>query len=152
MRLWRVCNPKYSPLSANGSAINGARWNPVNCPILYLGENSSLVAWERYVHIEAKGSASGLKLNMAFIDLTLEMINSISHVMNLDSDWHQRQDYTQDIGSKWVTNAESAILRVPSVVIQGQYNYLLNPEHYLSKKFLQEVIPTTFPFEYDSRI
>jgi RES domain-containing protein len=151
MRLWRVCSPKYSPLSAYGATKNGARWNPVNCPILYLGENSSLVAWERYVHIEARGFATELNLNMTFIDLTLEMISSISHVTNLDSDWHQRQNYTKNIGSKWVATAESAILRVPSVVIQHQYNYLLNPEHSLSKKFLQEVTPTTFPFKYDPR-
>ncbi len=35
----------------------------------------------------------------------------------------------QQVGDPWVARGESAVLRVPSVLIPDEYNYLLNPAH-----------------------
>jgi RES domain-containing protein len=150
MRLWRLFNPKYSSLAADGSAKYGGRWNPIGCAVLYLGENLSIVAWERYVHIEAK-PPKDLRLSAMSIDLTPELVGKIAHLPNLDLDWQDRQDYTQNIGLQWVNSRESPILRVPSAVIPYQYNYLINPHHPLGDRFLKDLSPGIFEFKYDSR-
>ena len=36
---------------------------------------------------------------------------------------------SQSIGDRWLESARSAVLRVPSVVVPAESNYLLNPHH-----------------------
>ena len=36
---------------------------------------------------------------------------------------------SQSIGDRWLESARSAVLRVPSVVVPAESNYLLNPRH-----------------------
>ncbi len=36
---------------------------------------------------------------------------------------------TQAIGDQWLSDRESVVLQVPSVVVPQEYNYILNPEH-----------------------
>ncbi len=33
------------------------------------------------------------------------------------------------MANEWLTEATSVILRVPSVIIEKEYNYLINPKH-----------------------
>ena len=36
---------------------------------------------------------------------------------------------SQSIGDRWLESSRSAVLRVPSVVVPAESNYLLNPRH-----------------------
>lgn len=36
---------------------------------------------------------------------------------------------SQTIGDEWIARAASAALRVPSALIPGEFNYVLNPAH-----------------------
>jgi RES domain-containing protein len=36
---------------------------------------------------------------------------------------------TRQIGSAWLKSSASAILRVPSIIVRAEFNYLLNPAH-----------------------
>ena len=38
-------------------------------------------------------------------------------------------DATQDLGDRWVRESRSVVLEVPSVLIPGESNYLINPGH-----------------------
>lgn len=53
------------------------------------------------------------------------------------------------IGEQWVDNGNSAVLRVPSAVIDEEWNYLLNPEH---TDFPQIAIGVPKPFRFDARL
>ena len=37
--------------------------------------------------------------------------------------------YCQSVATNWLNEATSAILKVPSVIIKKEYNYLINPQH-----------------------
>ena len=37
--------------------------------------------------------------------------------------------YTRGIGSKWLEKKETLVLKIPSVLNEDNYNYLINPEH-----------------------
>lgn len=53
------------------------------------------------------------------------------------------------IGDQWVDNGNSAVLRVPSAVLDEEWNYLLNPEH---PDFPQIAIGVAKPFRFDARL
>ena len=52
-------------------------------------------------------------------------------------------------GKVFVESAEALAMRVPSVVIRGDYNYLINPAH---KLFNQIEIIDMQPFRFDERL
>ena len=57
--------------------------------------------------------------------------------------------YTQSLGDEWVQKAKGCILKVPSAIVSGDANYLLNPEH---KDYKRIKLLNTEPFEFDDRI
>ena len=53
------------------------------------------------------------------------------------------------IGDAWVKQARSAVLEVPSAIIEEETNFLLNPAH---PGFAQIRIGDPHDFEFDSRL
>ena len=58
-------------------------------------------------------------------------------------------DATRAIGDIWLREARSAVLAVPSVIVPGEHNYLLNPSH---PGFRKIVVSAPEPFAFDSRL
>lgn len=56
---------------------------------------------------------------------------------------------TRQLGSRWVAESRSAVLRVPSIVVDGEFNYLLNPRH---PDFPRLEIGEPRPFSFDQRL
>ncbi len=66
----------------------------------------------------------------------MEVYFNDDHILQIDPDdlpidWGDSSmaPTTQLIGDDWLDNNESLILQVPSVVVRGEFNYLLNPLH-----------------------
>ena len=55
----------------------------------------------------------------------------------------------QSIGDEWTDTAKYAVLRIPSVVIADEYNYLINPLHPDAEHI---TIINTQPFVFDQRL
>jgi RES domain-containing protein len=53
------------------------------------------------------------------------------------------------VGDRWVAERRSAVLRVPSAIIEVESNYLLNPEH---PEFGRITISAPVPFAFDARL
>lgn len=65
-------------------------------------------------------------------------------------DWHEAPlKATQRIGNNWVSRQTSLILKVPSAVIPGDYNYLLNPAH---PAFNTSQLAPAQRFTFDTRL
>lgn len=69
----------------------------------------------------------------------------------LPPDWaaHPVPAATQSIGDRWVFEQRSAILRIPSVIVSHESNYLLNPGH---PRFGEVSIGEPRPFPFDPRL
>ena len=52
-------------------------------------------------------------------------------IAKLPPDWKSfpHSKSTQKIGDAFVSKGKNLIFRVPSVVVQGEFNYLINPKH-----------------------
>ncbi len=147
MLVYRITIAKYAgKLIASGRA---ARWNPNEVNMIYTASSRSLACLENAVH-RSQAGLSGL-----FTIMTIEIpanlkIKTIS-LNDLSADWtnYNQMYITQNLGERWVKENETAVLQVPSSIIDEEVNYLLNPEH---KDFEQVRIIKTRPFVFDKRI
>ena len=55
---------------------------------------------------------------------------------------------TQHLGDEFILQNESLVMKVPSAVIPGDFNYLLNPRH---PDFEKIEIISQEPYEFDER-
>ena len=124
----------------------GGRWSPIGVPVVYAAESAALATLEVLAHTRRM---SALPLYVV-IDCNFEE-KLVSDVKDLPSNW---RDYPappqlQAIGDKWARTKGSAVLRVPSVLVPSENNYLLNPAH---PKFGRIVIGKPEKFELDVRL
>lgn len=56
---------------------------------------------------------------------------------------------TREFGTRWIMEARSTVLRVPSVVVDGEFDYILNPRH---ADFRQLKIGVAVSFSFDPRL
>lgn len=127
MLVYRITLTKYaSALIASGRA---ARWNPNDIEVIYTSGSRSLACLENVVHRNQLG------LNMSFKIMTIEIPDDLLvlpvNSTNLPSDWtaFENMPLTQAIGDEWIKKAQSPVLKVCSSIIDGEFNYLLNPHH-----------------------
>ncbi len=69
----------------------------------------------------------------------------------LPADWKSipHTHSTQRMGDHFVVNGKHLVMKVPSVVVQGDYNFLLNPLH---RDFNRIKILDVAPFSFDERL
>jgi RES domain-containing protein len=86
-----------------------------------------------------------------FADLPETLRISRIPTSRLPPDWrsHPAPERLAELGTSWVSAAETAILAVPSAVIPQELNYLLNPLH---PQFKQIRVGRPEPFRFDPRL
>ncbi len=130
MIAWRICKKKRAATALNGkgSADFPGRWNAKGEPMVYLASTRALAALEVLAHVEDRSLLSDVE----WVTIPVEIDDA--HVIALKVSpvgWDSvpASDVTVKIGSAWFTAKQSVALRVPSVVIRGEWNYLFNPGH-----------------------
>lgn len=150
MELFRLSRKKYSQtLSGKGAAIRGGRWNSPGMEVIYTAANRSLAMAEVAVHLSYQDLPDDyMMMTIAVPDgkNTLEI-----PLKELPLDWQifPAINATQKIGDKWLTKNKYLLLKVPSVVTQGDYNFLINPDH---KDFRSVKIHSLEQFKFDRRL
>lgn len=150
MKVYRLARAPYAnSLSGKGAAIKGARWNSIGVEMIYTASNRSLAMAEVAVHLTAATVPDDYMMVALSIPDELE-VDEISGSL-LSEGWNAfpYTTSTQTIGDDFIRTNKTALLKVPSAVVQGDFNLLLNPYHPDFKKIAIEQIEK-FPF--DSRI
>lgn len=94
-------------------------------------------------------------MSQLFTILTIEIPDSIQRGIiqpsDLQADWtdYTKMYVTQRIGEQWIHENKTAVLQVPSSIIEEEVNYLLNPMH---PDFKRIKIVKSRPFVFDKRI
>ena len=148
--VWRLVADRHAAtaFSGEGARKYGARWSPVGVTVVYCSDSRSLAALELIVN-----ALKGTKLVGApWAELTAEIPESLNaRPSRVPDNWreHPHPRATQDFGAKWVREQRTAVLRVPSVVVLGEFNYLLNPTH---PDFAKITLGQPAPFAFDTRL
>ncbi|WP_299430836.1 RES family NAD+ phosphorylase [uncultured Meiothermus sp.] len=128
VQAWRLVSVQLAgtAFDGEGSYRYGNRWNHAGTRVVYLAQSTSLAALEVLVHAE---SYAELPAYRAFpVEFDPELVLDL---LELPPDWQQSPapSSTRSLGSRWASEGQTALLRVPSAVVPWEYNYLLNVQH-----------------------
>jgi len=143
---WRIVKEKHTAMafSGEGAAKNGGRWNSRGVRVVYASGTKSPAALESLVHLNPPVRFKYVAIRIKFDDALIEVVPP----KVLPPDWKSEPPppSTKRIGDAWVSEARSAVLALPSVIVSGESNYLLNPAHPDFKK-ISIAKPERFTFD-----
>jgi len=143
---WRIVKQKHAAtaFSGEGAAKTGGRWNSRGVAVVYTSSTKSLAALESLVHLIPLVRFRYVAIRVGFNDALVEIVPSKA----LPSDWSVEppSPSSQRLGDAWVRAARSAVLALPSVIVSGELNFLLNPAHPDFKKIALGK-PESFTFD-----
>lgn len=151
LSLWRLVKAKHAARAFDGEGARryGGRWNERGTAVVYLGGTLSLAALETFVHL----TAADARLAFSAIQILVPDDATITALSpeRLPANWRVEPppDETKAIGTEWIRSAASLLLRVPSVIVPQEANYLLNPAH---EDFRRLTIRRPQTFGFDERM
>lgn len=149
MEVFRICREEFAgELMASGKEN---RWNRDRQYVIYTGCSRSLSTLENVV------SKSGITLKSKYKVMVISIADDDCLVRQLRTDelpidWRTMaaRPLLQEIGAKWYNRIETLVLKVPSVVIPHEHNYILNTKHPLFKRSIHLV--RTEDYFWDNRL
>lgn len=130
MRVYRLSKEAYkNDLSGIGAEKYGGRWNSRGTRLIYTSESRALAKLELAVNLALHRIPKNYYLTT--IELPSECIMEYDVRLLKGKDWKHNPPikFTQKEGDGFVKSVETLALKVPSAVVQGDYNYLINPNH-----------------------
>ncbi len=156
VRLWRIASdtPDWSAddMEGKGAAVKGARWNLPREHVTYASTSISLAAWETRAHLGNAGVRLPFNRYLVRIDVPDAVWAARTQVARpLPVGWDAIAEgmVSRRLGSAWRASAGSALLVVPSVVIEEEDNVLINPAHPDSTRLVAIKVRR---FVYDNRV
>jgi RES domain-containing protein len=115
---------------------------------VYTAESRSLASLEILVHAEDTGLLTAIR----WAAIPVEIEESLIQIpRTLPNTWWRTppSNATRRFGAAWAKQARTPVLRVPSAVTRGEFNYVLNPRH---PAFAQLRIGKAASFTFDHRV
>lgn len=132
MNLYRITGATYAEaLDGMGAALRleGGRWNPPGVPMIYASESRALAFAEVVAHFK---ELRRFPVDHCLVTYTVKGTKGIRRLMpeQVPQDWNAPGPpyprSTQALGSVFITGND-LLMRVPSVIIPHEWNYLINP-------------------------
>lgn len=149
MIVFRLSSSRYAEdLTGRGAELYGGRWNSIGTPVVYTASSRALAMAEVAVHLHIQK----VPKDMMMVELYLpeDSITSLPF-QELKNNWEMfpYSIQTQQIGDDFVRENRFLVLKVPSAVVNGDFNFLINPRHV--ELPIVKVVSLS-PFRFDSRI
>jgi RES domain-containing protein len=128
VRVWRITRSVHAshPLSGEGAARAGNRWNSRGVRIAYTSTSRPLAVLEMLVHVARESLPEDIVLIP--IDVPGDLIGELE---TPPKNWNALPYSSQGrhSGDQWAHDKKSAALLVPSAVLPAEKNLLINPMH-----------------------
>jgi len=150
MKVFRIAKKQHiRDLSGAGAKLYGGRWNQKGVGVVYTSESKSLVTVESLVHVPL--ALQPLDLCLAHIEISDSMVPEAISLDTLPSRWREYPApiTLSQLGSEWALSKRSLLLKVPSAVIEGEWNILMNPSH---SEFRKVKIVEVARYQIDPRL
>ena len=147
---WRIVKARLAvgAFTGEGARKFGGRWNSPGTALVYTAGSASLAMLEMLVHLESRELLkSYVTLEVTFDEALVADVDPAA----LPRNWRRSPapPTVRRFGDDWIAAASSAVLRVPSVLVAAEWNYLLNPAH---PDFARIVIGPKLPLRFDPRL
>lgn len=125
--IFRITKNKWAGM-LNGSGY-AARWNPNGIFVCYAAQSKALACLEMLVHLQTNELSKAFKVTKINLpqDISIKEISENELIENWKDFFEMH--LTQKIGKEWVFSNETCLLKVPSAILSGEFNYLINPAH-----------------------
>lgn len=121
VRIARAAHPVWSGI---GAAMAGGRWNAVGVPVIYAASSKALSMLEVLVQ------GGDMAAPRDAVTATIPDGVAIEDLAPLPEGWREIDSpAAMAAGTQWVVSGRTAVLRVPSVIVPEEANYLVNPAH-----------------------
>ncbi len=151
MLVYRLSREKYADtLSGFGAALSYTnRWNSKGREMIYTSLNIATAMSEILVHVSVRLIPKDYMV--IHIEIPDTIIIDRLNDTDLPKNWNEVPPpaETQKIGDQFLIDKEYAGLQVPSAVVNGEYNLLLNPFHH---DFTAIKIVKKEHFRFDQRL
>lgn len=128
---YRIFKTKHerSWSDGEGAFLFGGRWNSRGTRILYCAESLSLAALEMLVHLNSAELMSSY--SYAKLEFEEKDILPVEKIAKLPKSWSVSPPpmEVEQIGDEWAASMTSLVLRVPSAIVPGEFNFLVNVAH-----------------------
>jgi len=147
---WRLAKTRYAAtvFDGEGARIYGGRWNSPGIRVAYASESLALATLEVLANLQIVRTLSAYSVCRAHFDEKL--VVSVDPG-SLPANWREypAPPELQALGDTWIDGGQSLVMKVPSVIIPTESNYLINPAH---PKFSSLTIDPPEPFVRDPRL
>ena len=127
---WRVTKNKHlkTAFTGEGAKLFGGRWNPRGYAAVYLAQHLSLAILELIVHLDEHDDIKAFRAVPVTFDPRLVQALPKGH---LPKNWFKVPipEQPQLAGKTWIDEGRHLILEVPSAVVPGESNFVINPRH-----------------------
>lgn len=130
LEVWRITDKKFkkSAFSGEGARLWGGRFNSPGKKAVYTSGALSLALLETLVQ---SNDRSNLKKKVLVRASIPEEFIRITTGSDLPEKWDRipLSKASQSYGDSWIEDQKDVVLKVPSVVVSVEFNYVINPEH-----------------------
>ena len=132
MLVFRIERQKYLSeiLQGRGAAISsGNRWNSRNTSMIYTSGSRSLAILEVLSHVDLFNDLPPDRL-LVELDIADDLKIQQLNIEQLPKNWNTfpALNSTRILGDEFIRLAEFNVLQVPSSLVEGEFNYLINPK------------------------
>lgn len=151
MIVWRITRAAHQALDGEGSRLYGGRWNSAGRAVVYSSASLSLAALEYLVHVEPLLAPSDLVAMEIAVPDDVGLGAEVLAEQFPDGNWRQypAPEWQAELGDTWIEDGTFLWLAVPSAVIPGEYNVLVNPRH---ARMSDVRVLSTRQFSFDGRL
>ena len=149
MDVYRLANTRRADdLTGMGAKLLGSRWNYIGTPVLYTASSKALATLEVLVHSPVSYTPDYYR--MLTIRVPEDSLLSVP-LDQLPDGWSglTPPDSLKDITENWIAENRFLLLKVPSAVVSGDYNFLINPGH---PRAAEVIITDKQPYLFDLRL
>ena len=151
MICYRLAKARYmDSLDGYGAALRGGRWNGVGVKVVYTASSRALAMAEMLVHLDMEDVPDDY--HMMSIEVPDDVGRHTISPNQLPVHWNKMIEFlrlTKSMGNDFIRDKKYGVLIVPSAVVKGDVNILINPTQ---PSFSKIKIIGTEPFPFDHRL
>ena len=147
--VYRIAKDAYiRDLTGIGAKSVGGRWNFKGIAVLYASSSISLSVLECLAHFPAAFAPKDMAI--ATISIPDTSITEIK-LNTLPGNWREVPSprVLKELAYQWIKSQESLVLKVPSIIVPQEFNYVINPFHEEFQKIMLENVSS---FYFDNRV
>jgi RES domain-containing protein len=116
--------------------------------VVYTAGSQALAALEMIAHTDDPEQLIAVEYVAMAVDFDEELVTELRRLPRNWKDYPAPAEVRR-LGDRWVARETSAVLKIPSVIIPSEYNYVLNPGH---PDFVHIVRHKSRKFPFDPRL